>query len=240
MANICCDDVIFYTEGNPEGLYDLWEDLETYIILNQNPDLCWIGNLFSHKKIDSTGISLRGNVSYMEWNDTYILLSLETAWTPLYEAYQAIAAAYHVPFVINDNVDIALKVDADGVHVGQSDMEAGKVREKLGPDKIIGVSCKNVEQALLAKKHGADYLGVGAMYPTGTKKDATAVTPEALSEVCQAVDIPVVAIGGINKDRLEPLKGTGVDGVAVVSAIFAAEDIEKATRELKEAVREIL
>ena len=90
MANICCDDVIFYTEGNPEGLYDLWEDLETYIILNQNPDLCWIGNLFSHKKIDSTGISLRGNVSYMEWNDTYILLSLETAWTPLYEAYQAI------------------------------------------------------------------------------------------------------------------------------------------------------
>lgn len=72
MANICCDDVIFYTEGNPEGLYDLWEDLETYIILNQNPDLCWIGNLFSHKKIDSTGISLRGNVSYMEWNDTYM------------------------------------------------------------------------------------------------------------------------------------------------------------------------
>ena len=95
-------------------------------------------------------------------------------------------------------------------------------------------------QALLAKKHGADYLGVGAMYPTGTKKDATAVTPEVLSEICQAVDIPVVAIGGINKNRLEPLKGTGVDGVAVVSAIFAAEDIEKATRELKEAVREIL
>lgn len=147
---------------------------------------------------------------------------------------------YHVPFVINDNVEIAIEMDADGVHVGQSDMEAGKVREKLGPDKIIGVSCKNVEQALLAKKHGADYLGVGAMYPTGTKKDATAVTPEALSAVCQAVDIPVVAIGGINKDRLEPLKGTGVDGVAVVSAIFAAEDIEKATRELKEAVREIL
>lgn len=151
-----------------------------------------------------------------------------------------LCAEYHVPFVINDNVDIALKVDADGVHVGQSDMEAGKVREKLGPDKIIGVSCKTVEQALLAKKHGADYLGVGAMYPTGTKKDATAVTPEALSAICQAVDIPVVAIGGINKDRLEPLKGTGVDGVAVVSAIFAAEDIEKATRELKEAVREIL
>ena len=151
-----------------------------------------------------------------------------------------IALKYQVPLIIDDRVDVALAVGADGVHVGQSDMEAGKVREKLGPDKIIGVSCKNVEQALLAKKHGADYLGVGAMYPTGTKKDATAVTPEALSAICQAVDIPVVAIGGINKDRLEPLKGTGVDGVAVVSAIFAAEDIEKATRELKEAVREIL
>ena len=160
----------------------------------------------------------------------------------LAEAFEVkeLCRKYDVPFVINDNVDIAIACDADGVHVGQSDMEAGKVREKLGPDKIIGVSCKTVEQALLAKKHGADYLGVGAMYPTGTKKDATAVTTEALSAICQAVDIPVVAIGGINKDRLEPLKGTGVDGVAVVSAIFAAEDIEKATRELKEAVREIL
>ena len=156
------------------------------------------------------------------------------------EELKEVCAQYHVPFVVNDSVEIAIDIDADGVHVGQSDMEAGKVREKLGPDKIIGVSCKTVEQALLAKKHGADYLGVGAMYPTGTKKDATAVTTEALSAICQAVDIPVVAIGGINKDRIEPLKGTGVDGVAVVSAIFAAEDIEKATRELKEAVREIL
>ena len=153
---------------------------------------------------------------------------------------QKLCREYQVPFVINDNVDIAAAINADGVHVGQSDMEAGKVREKLGPDKIIGVSCKTVEQALLAKKHGADYLGVGAMYPTGTKKDATAVTPAALSEICHAVDIPVVAIGGISKDRLEPLRGTGVDGVAVVSAIFAAEDIEKAAKELKEAVKEIL
>ena len=147
---------------------------------------------------------------------------------------------YHVPFVINDNVKIALAVDADGVHVGQSDMEAGKVREKLGPDKIIGVSCKNVEQALLAKKHGADYLGVGAIYPTGTKKDADAVTPGMLAKICQAVDIPVVAIGGLNKEHLELLKGTGVDGIAVVSALFAADDIEKAAEELKEAVKKVL
>ena len=142
--------------------------------------------------------------------------------------------------MINDNVEIALAVDADGVHVGQSDMEAGKVREKLGPDKIIGVSCKNVEQALLAKKHGADYLGVGAIYPTGTKKDADAVTPGMLAKICQAVDIPVVAIGGLNKEHLELLKGTGVDGIAVVSALFAADDIEKAAEELKEAVKKVL
>ena len=240
MANICCDDVIFYTEGNPEGLYDLWEDLETYIILNQNPDLCWIGNLFSHKKIDSTGISLRGNVSYMEWNDTYILLSLETAWTPLYEAYQAIAAAYHVPFVINDNVDIALKVDADGVHVGQSDMEAGKVREKLGPDKIIGVSCKTVEQALLAKKHGADYLGVGAVFHTGSKADAEDVSHETLTAICNAVKIPVIAIGGITRDNVTELSGSGICGIAVISAIFAQKDIVSATKDLKEQILRML
>ena len=113
-------------------------------------------------------------------------------------------------------------------------MTATKVIAK--PRKVINLRGATENE----KKHGADYLGVGAMYPTGTKKDATAVTTEALSAICQAVDIPVVAIGGINKDRIEPLKGTGVDGVAVVSAIFAAEDIEKATRELKEVVREIL
>ena len=117
-----------------------------------------------------------------------------------------LCAEYHVLFVINDNVDIALKMDADGVHVGQSDMEAGKVREKLGLDKIIGVSCKTVEQALLAKKHGQITSASEQCIRQEQKKDATAVTPEVLSEICQAVDIPVVAIGGINKDRLEPLK----------------------------------
>lgn len=153
---------------------------------------------------------------------------------------KALCARYHVPFVINDNVDVALAVDADGVHVGQSDMEAQAVREKLGPDKIIGVSCKTVEQALLAQARGADYLGVGAMYPTDTKSDASEVTVQALADICAAVDIPVVAIGGIKPGRLMPLKGTGVDGVAVVSAIFAEADIERAARELKESVTQIL
>ena len=204
------------------------------LLLYAVTDSHWLNGRTLHSVVKE---SLEGGVTFVQLREKQLD---EAHFMEEAKDLQVLCREYNVPFIINDNVDIALKVDADGVHVGQSDMEAGKVREKLGPDKIIGVSCKNVEQALLAKKHGADYLGVGAMYPTGTKKDATAVTPEALSAVCQAVDIPVVAIGGINKDRLEPLKGTGVDGVAVVSAIFAAEDIEKATRELKEAVREIL
>lgn len=127
---------------------------------------------------------------------------------------KALCASYHVPFVINDNVDIALAIDADGVHVGQSDMEAGDVRQKLGRDKIIGVSAGTVEQALLAQERGADYLGVGAVFPTGTKKDANNLSPDILKNICDAVDIPVVAIGGITKDNIKELKGSGIDGIA--------------------------
>lgn len=141
---------------------------------------------------------------------------------------------YNVPFVINDNVDIALEMDADGVHVGQSDMEALDVRAKLGPDKIIGVSAQTVEQAILAEKHGADYLGVGAVFPTGSKDDAEEVTFETLKAICQAVKIPVIAIGGISKGNVLELAGSGICGIAVISAIFAAKDIEEATKELKE------
>ena len=147
---------------------------------------------------------------------------------------------YHVPFVINDNVDIALAMDADGVHVGQSDMEALDVRAKLGPDKIIGVSAQTVEQALLAEKHGADYLGVGAVFHTGTKLDADDVSFETLKAICQAVSIPVVAIGGITRDNLMELKGSDIAGVAVVSALFAQKDIEAATRDLLEKTKEMV
>lgn len=147
---------------------------------------------------------------------------------------------YHVPFVINDNVELALKVEADGVHVGQSDMEAGNVREKLGKDKIIGVSTQTVEQALLAEKQGADYLGVGAVFPTGTKLDAVEVGYDRLQEICNAVHIPVVAIGGITRENIIQLKGSGVSGVAVVSAIFASKDIEAATKELCNKTKEMI
>ena len=140
---------------------------------------------------------------------------------------------YQVPFVINDNVDIALAMDADGVHVGQSDMEAGDVRAKLGPNKIIGVSAQTVEQALLAQERGADYLGVGAGFPTGSKADAQEGSHETLKAICEAVSIPVIAIGGISTGNIMELSGKGICGIAVISAIFAQPDIKEATKELK-------
>ena len=152
---------------------------------------------------------------------------------------KALCARYHVPFVINDNVDIALRMDADGVHVGQSDMEAGDVRSKLGPDKIIGVSCKTVEEALKAQARGADYLGVGAVFPTDTKLDASEVSFDRLKEICAAVDIPVVAIGGISRDNVLELAGCGLDGVAVVSALFAQPDVKAAAEEMLRLSRQI-
>ena len=147
---------------------------------------------------------------------------------------------YNVPFVINDNVDIALKMDADGVHVGQSDMEAGDVRKKIGNDKIIGVSAQTVEQAIKAQERGADYLGVGAVFPTGSKDDAEDVSYDTLKAICQAVDIPVIAIGGITKDNVKELSGSGICGIAIISAIFAMKNIEEATSELKEKTLEMI
>lgn len=140
---------------------------------------------------------------------------------------------YGVPFIINDNVEVAIKCGADGIHVGQSDMQAKNVRELVGDKMIVGVSAQTVEQALAAQAAGADYLGVGAVFHTDTKSDADDVAHDTLREICSAVDIPVVAIGGINKGNIMELKGTGVDGVALVSAIFAADDIESECKELK-------
>ena len=126
-------------------------------------------------------------------------------------------------------------MDADGVHVGQSDMEAGDVRAKLGPDKIIGVSAGTVEEAVLAEKRGADYLGVGAVFPTGSKDDAIDVPHETLKAICEAVSIPVIAIGGITQQNVGELAGSGICGIAVISAIYAQKDIRKATEDLKAA-----
>ncbi|MCQ2514116.1 MAG: thiamine phosphate synthase [Ruminococcus sp.] len=153
---------------------------------------------------------------------------------------QGLCTKYNVPFVVNDNVEIARKMNADGVHVGQSDMEAGNVREILGNDKILGVSAQTVEQAILAEKNGADYLGVGAVFHTGSKDDADDVSHETLKAICEAVNIPVVAIGGISKNNVLELSGSGICGIAVISAIFAQKDIVSATAELKQLTQKMV
>lgn len=147
---------------------------------------------------------------------------------------------YQVPFLINDDVDLAVEVDADGVHVGQHDMEAGEVRKKIGPNRILGVSAQTVEQALLAQQAGADYLGVGAVFPTGTKDDADAVSIQTLGEICHAVNIPVVAIGGIGQHNVMQLAGSGICGIAVVSAIYAQLDIQNAASTLHALAKEMV
>ena len=153
---------------------------------------------------------------------------------------QELCKKHQVPFLINDNVELAVEIEADGVHVGQHDMEAGQVRQKIGPDKILGVSAQTVEQALKAQAAGADYLGVGAVFPTGTKDDADAVSLDTLKAICQAVDIPVVAIGGIKESNILDLKGSGICGVAVVSAIYAKEDPQAAAAGLRKLTEEAI
>ena len=145
-----------------------------------------------------------------------------------------ICERYKAPLLINDSIEIALAAGADGVHVGQKDMPPVKVREILGEDKIIGVSARTVEQALRAEAEGADYLGVGAVFGTSTKADAQAISRETLQDICRAVRIPVVAIGGIHEKNITKLAGTGIAGVAVVSAIFASDDIKEACKRLRE------
>ena len=149
------------------------------------------------------------------------------------EDLKALCASYIVPYVVNDSVEIAMDIDADGVHVGQSDIKGRDIRAMIGPDKILGISAGTVEEAQAAEKAGADYIGVGAVFGTSTKKDARNLSMEKLREISSSVSIPVVAIGGINASNLMELAGSGVAGVAVVSAIFAAEDPGQATKDLK-------
>ncbi len=155
-------------------------------------------------------------------------------------ALAGLCTRYRVPFVVNDNICIAKGANADGVHLGQSDMDAATARALLGPDKIIGVSVQTVAQAKQALKDGADYLGVGAVFPTGTKADADYVSRETLMAICREVPLPICAIGGIMKENLLSLKGSGVHGVALVSAVFGQGDVEAACRALLPLCREMV
>ena len=156
------------------------------------------------------------------------------------ERLKTLCAQHRVPFVVNDSVEIALQCDADGVHVGQSDIKGRDIRAMIGPDKILGISAGTVEEAVAAENAGADYIGVGAIFTTSTKKNARNMTMEQLKEIVSSVSIPVVAIGGISAENILQLRGSGVDGVAVVSAIFAAEDPGKATADLLKLAEEMV
>ena len=153
---------------------------------------------------------------------------------------KGLCEAYGVPFVVNDNIEIARRVDADGVHVGQTDVQGKDVRALIGPDKILGISAATVEEARAAEQAGADYIGVGAVFGTSTKKNARNLTVETLREISAAVQIPVVAIGGINGESLPRLQGSGVDGVAVISAVFAPEHPGKAAEQLLKLSERVL
>ena len=152
---------------------------------------------------------------------------------------QRLCRKHNIPFIVNDNVALAQDIDSDGVHVGQSDMEAGNVRALIGTGKILGVSVRTPEEAVLAESRGADYLGAGAVFHTGSKSDAVDITHDTLRAICAAVKIPVVAIGGITLNNARELAGTGIAGLAVISAVFASQDIAGAAQELRSLAEEI-
>lgn len=197
-------------------------------------DRAWTGKKSLYEQVEA---ALKGGVTCVQLREkeldekSFLEEAIELA---------ALCKRYQVPFFVNDNVEIAIKCGADGVHIGQEDRNAQEVRKQVGKEMIIGVSVHSAAEALEAVKNGADYLGVGAMFSTSTKADAEVLPKGVLREICQAAELPVVAIGGINKSNLMELCNTGVDGVALVSAIFAAEEIEAECRALRALSEEMI
>ena len=204
------------------------EDMLLYAVTDRS----WVGKQSFYEQIEA---SLKGGVTLLQLREKD--LNTEAFLNEAYDI-QKLCNDYHVPFIINDDVAVALKCQADGVHIGQSDMALIDARKTLGEDKVIGVSVQTVEQALEAERNGADYLGVGAVFSTSTKSDAKTVSKDMIEAICQAVHIPVVAIGGIHHDNVKTLKDLSIDGIAVVSAIYGADDIQQATKSLKKLMEE--
>ena len=198
-----------------------------YAILYAVTDRAWIGKQNLYEQVES---ALKGGATCVQLREKNLdeELFLEEAIK-----IKSLCKKYGIPFLVNDNVDIAIKCEADGVHVGQEDTAVSKVRKLVGDKMIIGVSVQNINKALESIKNGADYLGVGAMFSTSTKLDANVIPFENLKSICNAVNIPVVASGGIGKNNIMKLAGSGADGVALVSAIFGAKNIEEECRELR-------
>lgn len=204
------------------------------LLLYAVTDRAWLGE---RSLVDCVSQAIEGGVTFVQLREK---TAPRDEMIQLAHELSALCCERGVPFVIDDDVEIALEVGADGVHVGQDDMACAKARELLGADAIIGVSAQSVEQALKAQDEGADYLGVGALVPTPTKPEAVDVSRDELASICDAVDIPVVGIGGLNAGTIPLFVGTGIDGVAVVSAIFASDDCARSSRELRSIVEDVV
>ena len=200
---------------------------KNYMLLYAVTDRAWTGKQTLCEQVES---ALKGGCTCVQLREKELS---EPEFLEEAIKIHKLCQSYGVPFIVNDNVDIAVKCHAEGVHVGQDDMKAASVRQKVGDDMIIGVSAHTVEEALDAVKNGADYLGVGAVFGTSTKPDADVLTKDMLKSICDCVSVPVVAIGGINGGNIKELSHTGIDGVALVSAIFGADDIESTCRSLR-------
>ena len=211
------------------------DEIRKAMLLYAVTDQMWLKE--GEKLADVVESVLRNGATFLQIREKDLE---EDAFEAEAERLKTLCAQHKVPFVVNDSVEIALQCDADGVHVGQSDIKGRDIRAIIGPDKILGISAGTVEEAVAAEKAGADYIGVGAVFTTSTKKNASSMSMELLKEIVAAVSIPVVAIGGISAENMLQLSGSGVDGVAVVSAIFAAEDPGKATAALLKLAEELV
>lgn len=206
------------------------EDYRLYLVTDRS----WQKNAPLLQQVEE---ALKNGVTMVQMREK----DLDTAkFCILAQEMRELTSRYQIPLIINDNLQVALEVQADGLHLGQGDMPCAEARQKIGPDMLLGLSVHNLEQALKAQSQGADYLGVGAVFPTISKDDASHIPHHLLKEICSAVEIPVVAIGGIYQDNLEKLKGSGIAGIAVISAILASEDIPLATRRLLEKLAKVV
>lgn len=198
------------------------------LLLYAVTDRSWVGRQSLYEQIED---ALKGGATLVQLREKNLD---EDTFISEAETIKELCHHYDVPLIINDNVDVALKSGADGVHVGVEDEPVSEIRKRTGADFIIGATAKTVEQARSAQKDGADYIGVGAVFPSPTKKNAIRISNEQLHEICSSVSIPAVAIGGINLENADKLKGGGMAGIAVVSAVFASENIKETTVKLKE------
>jgi len=207
---------------------------EKMLLLYAVTDQAWVGKQTLLEQIED---ALKGGATIVQLREKKLD---EDSFVEEAIPVRELCHRYNVPLIINDNIEVALKSGADGVHVGIEDVPVAEIRKRVSADFIIGATCKTVEQAKIAEAAGADYMGVGAVFPSPTKTNAVRITNEQLREIVSSVSIPAVAIGGISYDNVCEIKGSSVSGVAVVSAIFGADDIEKATALLKERVKTVM